>query len=110
MAAGLLLVSALLTACADARDGPLPVSLVELATAEAPYEGELVRTQGVVRTFGKPRHYWIEDSRLNRVGLVPEEVVAPLVDREVRVVGRFHFDERTGRVIEVESIDPLGPS
>lgn len=105
MAANLLLVLAVLTACAD---GPSTVSVAELVTQEASYEGELVQTQGVVRTFGNPRHYWIEDARLNRVGLVPEEVVAPQIGREVRVVGRFHFDERTGRVIEVESIEPLG--
>lgn len=104
---GLLLVLALLTACVNGQDRPIAVSLDELARQEASYDGKLVRTQGVVRSFERPRHYWIEDAGLQRVGLVPGDVVAPLVDREVHVVGRFRFDERTGRVIEVERIEPL---
>lgn len=104
---GLLLVLALLTACVNGQDRPIAVSLDELARKEASYDGKLVRTQGVVRSFERPRHYWIEDAGLQRVGLVPGDVVAPLVDREVHVVGRFRFDERTGRVIEVERIEPL---
>lgn len=68
----------------------------------------MVRTRGVVRTFEGPRHYWVEDDRLNRVALEPDELVAPLVGQEVRVVGRFDFDDRKGRIIEIEEIAPTG--
>lgn len=95
-----------LAGCAGGDDSPVDVSLATLARQEDAYKGRLVRTQGVVRTFEQPRHYWIEDDYPNRVALEPEELVAPWLGQEVRVVGRFDFDERKGRVIEIEEIAP----
>ncbi|MGH8998124.1 MAG: hypothetical protein ACRDY7_01890 [Acidimicrobiia bacterium] len=94
----------LMAACGADDDRPADVSLATLATQEDAYQNKLVRTQGVVRVFEPPRHYWIEDDHPNRVALEPEHLVAPLVGQEVRVVGRFHFDERTGRVIKIKEI------
>lgn len=87
----------------------MDVSLATLATQEDAYKGKLVRTRGVVRTFEPPRHYWIEDDHPNRVALEPEELVAPLVGQEVGVVGRFDFNDRKGRVIEIKEIAPSVP-
>lgn len=105
----LLLASHLVTACGGDDDGTRDVSLATLAAQEGAYDGTLVRTQGVVRTFVQPRHYWIEDDYPNRVALEPEELVAPLLGQTVRVVGRFNFDERKGRLIRVEEIASLSP-
>jgi hypothetical protein len=93
-----------LAACTGGGDRPVDVSLAKLAADEEVYDGKLVRTRGVVRTFESPRHYWIEDRYPNRVALEPEDVVAVLVGQEVQVVGRFGFDDRKGRVIEVTEI------
>lgn len=91
--------------CGDSDSkGPVDVTLATLANEEASYEGRQVRTEGVVRTFESPRHYWIEDAYPNRVALEPADVAAPLVGEEVEVVGRFTFDEETGRVITIEEI------
>jgi hypothetical protein len=78
-----------------------------LATWEDAYQGTLVRTHGVVRMFEPPRHYWIEDSELNRVALEPEALVAPWLGYEIRVVRRFHFDDRHGRLIQVKDASSI---
>jgi hypothetical protein len=96
----------MLAACGAHDDHPVEVSLKWLATTENAYQGKLVRTQGVVRMFEPPRHYWIEDNEPNRVALEPEALVAPWLGHEIRVVGRFHFDDRKGRVIQIKGIVP----
>ncbi len=77
-----------------------------LAAQEDAYQDKLVRTQGVVRMFEPPRHYWLEDHESNRVGLEPAELAAPLLGQVVRVVGCFTFDEQQGRVIRIQEIAP----
>lgn len=97
-----------LAAC-GAHDGrPADVPLATLAVQEDAYQNKTVRTQGIIRMFEPPRHYWIEDEYPNRVALEPEHLVADLVGQEVRVVGRFHFDDRTGRVIRIKEITRSG--
>jgi hypothetical protein len=105
----MLVVAAAAPACSRHHHGPVDVTLSSLARYQESYQGELVRTRGVVRTFEASGHYWIEDSEPNRVAIEPVALVAPLLGREVRVVGRFHFDDQTGRVIHIRDIGPSGP-
>ena len=64
--------------CGGSTSQPRNLSLAQLTTQGAAHDGDLVRTAGTVASFGHGAtlHYWIEDSRSNRVALVPEEKVA----------------------------------
>lgn len=106
--AALVVAALVLTACGLVTTGPRAVTLAELATEQDRYDGTVVRTEGVVRSFDDPLHYWIEDEDVNRVELVPHEEVAPLLSEKVRVVGEFTFDQDQGRLITVDEIEPIG--
>lgn len=88
----------------EAREVPLQM----LASDPQGFDGQRVTTQGVVRHFETPLHYWIEDEALNRVELFPQETAAPLLGREVRVVGTFRYAPGEGRSLSLETISPLG--
>ena len=103
---GLILLASSAVACGRHNGHPVDVTLSSLARYQEAYQGQLVRTEGVVRTFEPPLQYWIEDNEPNRVALEPVGLVAPLLGQQVRVVGRFHFDDQTGRVIHIEDITP----
>lgn len=105
-----MLLGALLAGCGSGQDEPVPVTLAELAAQQERYDGMVVLTEGVVRTFEPPRHYWIEDPGVNRVELVPPEVAAPHVGQVVRVRGRFTFRDDQGRRITVEELEVVGPT
>ncbi|MGC3872894.1 hypothetical protein ACPF7Z_06450 [Halomonas sp. GXIMD04776] len=94
-----------LVACADDRPAEVPLSI--LALQQAAYEDKHVATQGVVRTFETPRHYWIEDDGLNRVEVLPQERIAPYLGKRVRIIGRFHYGQNEGRKLEIERIEAL---
>ncbi|GGX80791.1 hypothetical protein GCM10007160_04990 [Litchfieldella qijiaojingensis] len=95
-----------LMACSsDDRVSPVPLPV--LASQPAAYDGDRVSTQGVVRHFEDPLHYWIEDEDLHRVEIFPHDVIAPHLGREVRVVGRFRFSTTEGRRLELESVEAL---
>jgi hypothetical protein len=96
--------------CGRQNSHPVDVTLASLAHYQDAYQGKLVRTEGVVGMFQAPLHYWIEDNQANRVALEPADRAAPLVGLEVQVVGRFHSDDRTGRVIHINEIAPSAPS
>ncbi|PKM43065.1 MAG: hypothetical protein CVV05_16090 [Gammaproteobacteria bacterium HGW-Gammaproteobacteria-1] len=96
------LCTLLLTACGT-NSGV--VTLETLVDMQNEYHGERVATRGVVRTFEKPRHYWIEDDKLNRVALQPEDQLPALVGRTVRVVGTFSYTPSTGRIITIEQME-----
>jgi hypothetical protein len=96
------------SACSgDGEDVPTVVSLAELVADQAAYDGELVTTEGTVRSFDDPLHHWVEDADVNRVELVPDEVAAPHLGAEVRVTGRYTFRDDEGRRIEVERLEVL---
>ncbi|WP_048305813.1 hypothetical protein [Halomonas sp. PR-M31] len=97
---GMLL--AILVACADEKPAEVPLSI--LASQPAAYEDKPVATQGVVRTFETPRHYWIEDEGLNRVEVFPQERIVPYLGEQVRIIGRFHYGQKEGRKLEIEHI------
>lgn len=81
------------------------VTLETLVELQREYDGERVATSGVLRTYKKPRHYWIEDENLNRVALEPEDKLPALVGRTVRVVGRFSYSPSKGRIITIEHME-----
>lgn len=97
-------------ACSRHDDRPVDVTLSTLARYQEAYRGRLVRTQGIVRTYDSSGQYWIEDTEPNRVALEPVQLVAPLLGKEVRVVGRFHFDDQTGRLIHIQEIATPAPA
>jgi hypothetical protein len=102
-----VLVIVLATACASGPAEPEAVTLADLVAEQDHYDGRVVLTEGTVRTYDSPRHYWIEDVELHRVELVPDEEVADLVGQDVRVIGRFTFADDRGRVIEVQELEVL---
>lgn len=100
----LLLFSAFLAACGGSDS---QLSLATLADYQQGYDGRDVVTEGVVRTFDDPRHYWIEDEDLNRVAIEPDSSVADRVGERVRVQGRFTASADAGRLIQAEAVSPL---
>jgi hypothetical protein len=94
-----------LTACGFDDAPPEDVGLAELAARPQAYDGRTVRTRGIVRGFDDPRHYWLEDPRINRVGLEPMDMIAPHLEREVTIVGRFSFSRDRGRRIAIDGIE-----
>lgn len=82
---------------------PLPV----LANHPAAHDDSRVATQGVVRHFEEPLHYWIEDEDLHRVEIFPHEEIAPHLGEAVRVEGRFRFSPEEGRRLTLERVTPL---
>jgi len=99
-----LLTGLIALAGCDYSEAPQAAPLRMLADRPADYQGELVTTAGTVRHFQDPLHYWIEDDDLNRVALKPAENAEPHLGRRVRVTGVFHYREKAGREIELESI------
>lgn len=80
-----------------------------LTSAAEDYDGDRVRTAGVVRRFGPEDgatrlHFVIEDENQNRVGLIGGDPAAH-IGRTVVVVGTFRFAPDRGRWIEVERIE-----
>jgi hypothetical protein len=99
----------LLAACGGGGDArPARLTPAELTFAQEDYAGKLVETGGIVRRFGAREgatrvHMVVEDAAENRVEL--EGGGAERFEgRSVVVVGRFRFEEGTGRRIEVEAI------
>jgi hypothetical protein len=81
------------------------ITLAELAARQHTYDGRTVRTRGTVRGFDDPRHYWLEDENINRVGLIPVELIAPHLGRKVTVVGRYAFTPDRGRMITIQTVE-----
>jgi len=96
------LCTVLLAACGSNSGSVTLETLVEMQNE---YNGERVATRGVLRTFDNPRHYWIEDEKMNRVALLPEDKLPPLVGRTLRVVGQFSYSPSTGRIITIEHME-----
>ena len=103
------LLVVLLSGCSgelDAAEVPLPV----LANEPAAHDGSRIVTQGVVRHFDDPLHYWIEDEDLHRVEIFPHDEIAPHLDQRVRVRGQFEYSSSEGRRLTLESVTPLADS
>jgi hypothetical protein len=102
IAAGMVVATLALGGCRG--DRPVAVTLEELATQHERFDGATVSTQGTVRRFDDPLHYWIEDPFPHRVELEPHDLVESRVGQHVRVRGVFRFIEGQGRVIEVQEV------
>lgn len=101
-----VLLAAGLAACQP--DSPIlpDVSLAELTQQPQLYDGQTVRTRGTVRSFPQPRHYWLEGTLTQRVGLLPAEQIAAHVNRQVTVTGRFSYSPQRGRYLHIDAIMP----
>lgn len=102
-----LLIPIVLAACGRDDRRAREVSLTELVTNAEDHDGQLIRVEGTVRSFGEDQtlDYWIEDTASNRVGVLPARRVVSLLGHRVVVVGRFSFDEDRGRTITVDRIE-----
>ncbi len=87
----------------DLAEVPLPV----LANEPSAHDGSRVATQGVVRHFEEPLHYWIEDEDLHRVEIFPHDTIASHLGERVRVVGHFAFSPEEGRSLTIDSVEAL---
>lgn len=96
-----LLLLAISTSCTEQ---PRFFSLQVLVNEAEALDGRAVITEGRVRTFDEPRHYWIEDAKLNRVAIEPDQIVKDLVGEYVRVEGHFYINKEQGRRIEAYEI------
>lgn len=89
--------------------------MTELARNTDDYDGREVVTHGVVMEFGADegaleRHFVLQDADVNRVQLLPDAVAEEHVGRTVEVLGEFEFDPNRGRLLHIETIEPLGSS
>jgi rhodanese-related sulfurtransferase len=105
--AAVIAAMALLAAACGSSGGVAEVSLAELTTDQDRYDEQLVGTEGIVRAFDDPRHFWIEDADLNRVELQPPGSVESHLGERIRVQGRFTFREDEGRRIAVDDVQVL---
>ncbi|TVP59235.1 MAG: hypothetical protein EA349_03380 [Halomonadaceae bacterium] len=101
MAPVILLSLLLVVACNNSES---QLSLQVLADYQQGYDGRRVVTEGTVRSFDDPLHYWIEDQALNRVAITPDSAVADYVGQRVRVKGVFSASRDAGRVIAAEEV------
>nr|WP_296752340.1 hypothetical protein [Thioalkalivibrio sp.] len=99
-----MLFSVAISGCADERISE--VTLDQLVGAPATFDGEQVRTRGIVQALDDPEHYWIETSPRNRVAVRPRSAVVDRVGESVVVVGRFTWDPERGRRLELQSVLP----
>ena len=107
----LLLMLSCLAFTGCSREHPVvALELQMLVSQQANFQGRRVRTHGTLRMHAEPRHYWIEDAALNRVGLVPAEAVRDYLGSVIEVTGRFGFAPEHGRRIEVETVEVLAPA
>lgn len=98
-----VLAAVLLAGCAR-EESVVGLELELLVEQQDTFLGRLVRTSGTVRMHDSPRHFWLEDDALNRVGLVPAQSMEAWLGEEVEIVGRFGFAADTGRTIQVQQV------
>lgn len=102
-AAGLALL--MLTACSPPSDGVREATLAVLVQQAEQFDGARVATEGRVRHFETPLHYWIEDEDLNRVEVFPHEDIAPYLGETVRIIGHFEYSSGEGRRLTLERLE-----
>lgn len=95
----------LLVGCSESA--PVKTTLSALSQVQKDFDGRSVMVSGTLRTFDKPRHYWIENAALDRVALEGAINLAPLVSQTVTVTGMFRYDSKAGRRIEVDELVAL---
>ena len=101
----LVVVPLLAAACG----GGGQTSLAKLAANQDAYIGRQVSTSGVVEqqtTTNGSRYYVLTDEAQDLVILQPNRAARPYTGRSVTVRGRFRFNPRVGRLIQIEQISP----
>ncbi|WFE70017.1 hypothetical protein P8S55_09450 [Halomonas sp. M1] len=98
-----LLIAALVSGCRGQE--PVEAPLTILVNNPAAFDDKHIVTQGVVRHFDDPLHYWIEDEALNRVEIFPHQKIAPYLGEAVEVEGQFHFSPKEGRRLILTRVD-----
>ena len=83
------------------------VSLAMLTESPTNYHDTQVVTEGVVRHFDNPLHYWIEDEDLNRVEIFPHERIVPYLGEAVVVKGHFRYSRTKGRRLTLTNVEAL---
>lgn len=101
----MLLMVTLISGCRGQLTVTVPLSI--LVNNPAAFDDRQIITQGVVRHFDDPLHYWIEDEELNRVEIFPPQEIAPYLDESVEVEGQFHFSPNAGRRLILTRVDQL---
>ena len=99
---GICLHVCLLAGCGDAP--PVETTLSALSAAQTDFNGRQVAVTGTLRTYDSPKHYWIENDRLDRIAIQGVAQLAPLVGQDVKVKGRFKYDRSAGRRIEANEV------
>ena len=102
-----LLTLGLLTLVGCGIAGPANVSIAELANHQDVYIGQQVTAAGRVVAFSDPsgRYFVLEDDAwVNMVELRPARTAAPHAGVRVSVTGRFGFDPRSGRYIDIANV------
>ncbi|RUR30407.1 glucose-inhibited division protein B [Vreelandella andesensis] len=105
LTAAMLMTVTLISGCRGQLTVTVPLPL--LVNNPASFDDKNVVTQGVVRHFNDPLHYWIEDEHLNRVEIFPHQEIAPYLGESVEVEGQFHFSPNKGRRLILARVDQL---
>ena len=103
--AAALMVLALVSGCRGQQSVEVPLTI--LANNPAAFDDKQIVTQGVVRYFNDPLHYWIEDEDLNRVEIFPHQQIAPFLGDAVEVEGHFRFSSSEGRRLTLVRVEPV---
>ncbi len=88
----------------DKTENVSQVTLSMLTQNAARFDDREILTQGVVNRFEDPLHYWIEDSNLNRVEILPHKKAAAYLGQAVVVKGHFRFSATEGRLLTLTEI------
>lgn len=99
-----VLLAGLLVGCGG-QEKASQVPLTMLVSGSADYDDRQVITQGVVRHFEDPLHYWIEDDAFNRVEIFPQQIIAPYLGKSVRVEGHFRYSDSEGRRLTLGDVE-----
>lgn len=103
-----LLLAATLSACSADAGSPREVTLAEVVADQEAHDGDVLTLEGVVRSYDAPVHHWIEDADQHRVELEPQDLVAPHVGEQIRVTGRYTFQDDRGRLLEIDELEVIG--
>lgn len=104
------LIGVVLLASACGIHQPVSVSLGSLAANQGSYQGQEVRTEGLVQRFTDPTgpYFVLEDAQQDRVEVLPAARMAGFEGRRVEVTGKFGVNETIGRYIQVERVSSPG--
>ncbi len=94
-------------------DSPRDVAVADLWASPEVYQGDMVRTSGLLRVFhadSPQEHFTVEDDEQYRVGLrgAPADEMSSVAGQRVTVVGKLGFSDDFGVYIDVVSLSGEG--